>query len=589
MQQPPSCRTAVQLLEGVHNTATSVYGLVAHACNQLSVAHDDAPLVRVPPKSAAQLGSRLNIHGRAPPCAVCQHRGQQLLSCPEPPRLEESRLWYLKLLFLRFANLSPVIAIVCRRRAATSVVQQHLEALGVQDGVTACEGDRHDDVVLDEAADGPARRRNDVLLVGIDNLRRLGTRELVLRQVQVDLVAVEVGVVGRAVGVVHANGALPSQHACTVRHQRGSMQGRLPIHKHHVAVAQMAMHHLGERRRDTSTSPLLRDREQCLGEVRAALATEAREVDRVALGVLNDRCTRVVARTIDDSSAQVLCVMRADPLWVREALRDVHGHADLVGRNQGIGRNDRARGKVDALAHHVFAEEALLLLEHLPHARALRAVAVQHGAHCDLQLLPAPNPHLIGWFRAPLGALSAILVVVRILSAAFILAGQRAPDVAHAQAGLQAGLQGRVHGVLEHEIAHLRRRAEAVRRNEQRLHEVRVRAASRGPADPATAAAPHVPRRAVVVAPHLGHMVPHHVGGEELRAAVGDHLRRLGRLRLGGCSLLGVLLVRVRPDLDEHIHVRVRAVGVRVWGLGAVGRFAHGLGGLSGGGGVALR
>ena len=58
----------------------------------------------------------------------------------------------------------------------------------------------------------------------------------------------------------------------------------------------------------------------------------------------------------------------------RDALREgqpdgeVGRDADLAGGQVGVGRDNGARRKVDALAHHVFPEQPLLLLQLLPDA-----------------------------------------------------------------------------------------------------------------------------------------------------------------------------------------------------------------------------
>lgn len=57
------------------------------------------------------------------------------------------------------------------------------------------------------------RSEQSVLVVGADDVVCLGARQLVLREVQVDLVAVKVGVVRRAVGVVHADRLLALEDA----------------------------------------------------------------------------------------------------------------------------------------------------------------------------------------------------------------------------------------------------------------------------------------------------------------------------------------------------------------------------------------
>jgi hypothetical protein len=61
---------------------------------------------------------------------------------------------------------------------------------------------------LDEPAHGLAIGGHDVLLISVHNAVALRAPQLVLRQVQVDLVAVEVRVERRAVRVVHADHAL---------------------------------------------------------------------------------------------------------------------------------------------------------------------------------------------------------------------------------------------------------------------------------------------------------------------------------------------------------------------------------------------
>jgi len=54
--------------------------------------------------------------------------------------------------------------------------------------------------------------------------------------VQVDLIAVKVRVEGGAVGVVHADGLLPLEHARAVRHEAGLVQRGLAVGEHDVAV-----------------------------------------------------------------------------------------------------------------------------------------------------------------------------------------------------------------------------------------------------------------------------------------------------------------------------------------------------------------
>lgn len=92
-----------------------------------------------------------------------------------------------------------------------------------------------------------AVRRHEVLIVRVGDQVRLGARELVLRKVDVHLVAVKVGVVGVAVCIVKTQRALAGQHARNVRHHRRLVQRRLPVHEKNIAVAEVPKHALVHR------------------------------------------------------------------------------------------------------------------------------------------------------------------------------------------------------------------------------------------------------------------------------------------------------------------------------------------------------
>jgi hypothetical protein len=78
-------------------------------------------------------------------------------------------------------------------------------------------------------------------MVRISQLKRFDTRNLVLGKVHVHLVTVEVGIVGVAVGVVHANGFFPWQNPNSVTHDGGLVERRLPVHQDHITVGQVPM------------------------------------------------------------------------------------------------------------------------------------------------------------------------------------------------------------------------------------------------------------------------------------------------------------------------------------------------------------
>jgi hypothetical protein len=79
------------------------------------------------------------------------------------------------------------------------------------------------------------------LVIRIGQLKRFHSRNLVLGEMHVHFVTIEIGVVGVAVGVVHANRFLARQHSDSVTHDGGFVERRLPVHQNHVAVGQMPM------------------------------------------------------------------------------------------------------------------------------------------------------------------------------------------------------------------------------------------------------------------------------------------------------------------------------------------------------------
>ena len=87
----------------------------------------------------------------------------------------------------------------------------------------------------------------------------------------------------------------------------------------------------------------------------------------------------VDVRPVDHHLAQLLDVPRGDRLRVGELLGEDVGHADLAGADVRVGRDDGAAREVDALAHHVLAEQAVLLLEQLERDAATSRVSEHTG------------------------------------------------------------------------------------------------------------------------------------------------------------------------------------------------------------------
>ena len=68
---------------------------------------------------------------------------------------------------------------------------------------------------------------------------------------------------------------------------------------------------------------------------------------------------------VDDHLFELLEVPRGDGLGVGELLGKHEGHADLIGADVWVGRDDGATRVVHSLAHHVLAKQPILLLKQL--------------------------------------------------------------------------------------------------------------------------------------------------------------------------------------------------------------------------------
>ena len=71
---------------------------------------------------------------------------------------------------------------------------------------------------------------------------------------------------------------------------------------------------------------------------------------------------------LQDPRKAHLDIVGGHALRVGQAHGKVGGDADLSSAQVGVGGDDGAAGEVDALPHHVLAEQALLLLQRLPDA-----------------------------------------------------------------------------------------------------------------------------------------------------------------------------------------------------------------------------
>ena len=277
-----------------------------------------------------------------------------------------------------------------------------------------------------------------------------------------------------------------------MRHDTRLVQRGLTVHQQHVAVAEVAVDLLGEgagplarrrcrrrRRRPhliavvaVARRTLRLDarggggggpadgrgrREQSLGDRRALLRGEPVEVDDAAALVLDGVGSGVNLRAVFNQLAHQVHVVFGDVLRKRELLREHGRNADLGRSKVRIGHDHRAGGVIHALAHHVHAKEALLLLQLLPDPRTARLAAlpgrVDQLVHAALEGEPRADRAL----RANLGGLRDR----RRLS----------KELRQGQVRLDNRVEVRVLRVFEHHVSHPARRSQLARGHEHRLHE----------------------------------------------------------------------------------------------------------------------
>ena len=160
---------------------------------------------------------------------------------------------------------------------------------------------------------------------------RLRPRLLRLRAVNVHLVAVKVRVVRGAHALVETKRS-PRHDPSSVRHDGHLVQRGLAVEQQHVAVVQVPLNHVTvlELAGDAPAVAVL--------EVLGPAGFESHKV-----------CPGVLVHPVANALANHLDVVSGHNLRVGHHLRDVHRHPDLVDAQVGIGRDDRAAAKVDAL------------------------------------------------------------------------------------------------------------------------------------------------------------------------------------------------------------------------------------------------
>ena len=233
----------------------------------------------------------------------------------------------------------------------------------------------------------------------------------------VHLVAVKVGVVGRGVGQRQAKGHLRADDRLH-RLERVARQRGVAVDDHVVAVLDPAVVDVPEFRHDPVAHGV-RHHDPLL----SGLAVDA----------WNSPCT--------ECCLHLVLVERGDALGPRDGLGDVLGHTHLPELEARVRADDRATRKVDTLGHQTGAGDGILALDALAH----RLVGAEHQLHQGVVDVLAPLLKLGLWLALCLGA------------------GQR-------QVRLEHGLVGRGELVRPDLAVLLRCRAGARRRHGHHLH-----------------------------------------------------------------------------------------------------------------------
>mmetsp|Transcript_13607 Transcript_13607/g.53703 ORF Transcript_13607/g.53703 Transcript_13607/m.53703 type:complete len:594 (-) Transcript_13607:130-1911(-) len=251
-------------------------------------------------------------------------------------------------------------------------------------------------------------------------------------------------------------------------------------------------------------------------------------------------------RAVFNQLSHQVHVVLGDVLRERELLREHWRNADLGRSKVRIGHDHRAGGVIHALAHHVHAKEALLLLQLLPDPGPASLAALPGRVDQLVYAALEGEPRADRALRANLGGLRD---------------RRRLPEeFRQGQVRLDNRVEVRVLRVFEHHVSHPARRSQLARGHEHRLHE-----------EPGGIGAVH---HGILRA--LGQPVRRGRRGPDHRAEVvlsrPQPLEERASLDRGDEDLLTRLLRRV---VHAHLLLLVRAgvgVAVRIGGVGVVVR-----------------
>jgi hypothetical protein len=195
--------------------------------------------------------------------------------------------------------------------------------------------------VLDETHEWAVLLRRHNVERNSAEVHHLSTGLVRLRNVQVHFVTVEIGVVGRGDGEVHAEGGV-RHNSHSVTHHGFLVKRWLAVEDDVVAIYDVTLHLPTELK---------------LNVLRSLVVPEVDTLTGVADDVLG---TWMLIRTIAHQLVHLVDVVIVHCLGERQGSRNRSGNTYFVERQVGVTCDDGTRGEVDTLAHQVTTETALL-------------------------------------------------------------------------------------------------------------------------------------------------------------------------------------------------------------------------------------
>mmetsp|Transcript_6148 Transcript_6148/g.10309 ORF Transcript_6148/g.10309 Transcript_6148/m.10309 type:complete len:337 (+) Transcript_6148:120-1130(+) len=190
------------------------------------------------------------------------------------------------------------------------------------------------------------------------------------------------------------------QHTDSMSHDRRLMQRGLTVHEHHVSIPQLP----------SNLYHSILTQQSCRNGVSTALL-HLTQIYPLPIRKFHPHCSRILRWT---SAYQILHIGNIQ--WSNrgrksQSLGKVERQANLICTNVGVGRDDTSTGIINSFAHHVFAEDTLLLLQQLADT-VRRSTGVATGVSgriheaIDGSLQVDPNTQRVG--------LSFILVILNL-------------------------------------------------------------------------------------------------------------------------------------------------------------------------------